>query len=190
MNILYLCRYNEKRSVIAQQLTNTKYAKQYDDLTAFSRGLKDPLKLGITDELGTAFYNFGLGVPASHIPTRVSQEDVEIADIVLCLNRSHVIPAKRRFEYDQKKIGSLTSVAQQPHKDIEDLDHKLTRPGSKFLYNNPGLSFRWYKMRGKCDYRDSDQIVKLHMNLIIEIDSYLFAALSLMEEKGVIRPVS
>ena len=45
-------------------------------------------------------------------------------------------------------------------------------------------------MRGKCDYRDSDQIVKLHMNLIIEIDSYLFAALSLMEEKGVIRPVS
>ena len=190
MNILYLCRYNEKRSVIAQQLTNKNYANMYEDLTSFSRGLKDSRRLGITPELGTAFYNLGLGGPITHEPSKVSHEDIEIADIVLCINRSHVIPARRKFEDYQDRIISLTSAAQQPHKDIEDLDHKVTRPSSKFLYNHPEISFRWQRMKGKCDYRDTDQIVNLHMDLVREIDSYLLAAFGFMEKKGIIRPVS
>lgn len=84
MNILFVCTGNTCRSPMAEG-----YLKSFGlpDFNVESRGLSDS-GLPVSENSATAMREIGIDI-GNHISKRLSKEDIENADIIVCMSASH-----------------------------------------------------------------------------------------------------
>lgn len=115
MKVLFICHANVCRSFMAQELLKTFLP----DVTVFSRGLYADPACPVPGKVTAFLTKQGLSF-APHIPTPLSAQDLENADLILLMEQRHLEYLSDRYAQYSDKMWLLNDFAFGRETDVPD----------------------------------------------------------------------
>ena len=114
-NILVICTANICRSPVAEALLRDRlYKRGLDDWTVSSAGTWAQFSRGAADNSIIVMDQYGLDI-LDHTARMVEQEQLQAADLVLCMETGHVEALRAEFSRDAYKVYLLTAMVGQSY---------------------------------------------------------------------------
>ena len=133
MKLLCICHANICRSFMAQEF----FRQLVPNTTVWSRGLYADPTYRVPSKVREALTRHQI-LFAGHTATPLTAQDLQMADLVFCMEKKHEMYLLDRYAQHTDKIWLLTEFANQPARDIIDpisLEGNAFQKAADFLYH-------------------------------------------------------